>query len=85
MTEAQHQIGLLLGTERDWPRAFTEILRRLGPVDGADGTRHVINCDAVTIEPPDNGPGGKRVSPITTEILLSAIPVRLATIWDRMV
>jgi hypothetical protein len=51
MTEAQHQIGLLLGTERDWPRAFTEILRRLGPVNGADGTRHIINCDAVTIEP----------------------------------
>src|SRR5450432_809171 len=51
MADAQHRIGLLLGTEQDWPRAFTEILRRLGPVDGVGGTRHVITCDAVTIEP----------------------------------
>jgi hypothetical protein len=51
MADAQHRIGLLLGTEQDWPQAFTEILRRLGPVDSVGGTRHVITCDAVTIEP----------------------------------
>jgi hypothetical protein len=51
MTDAQHRIGLLLGTEQDWPAAFMEILRRLGPVDGAGGTRHVITADAVTIHP----------------------------------
>ncbi|MEP7023848.1 MAG: hypothetical protein ABJB47_08575 [Actinomycetota bacterium] len=51
MTDATHQIGLLLGTEQDWPEAFMQILRRLGPVDGVDGTRHVFGCDAVTIEP----------------------------------
>src|SRR3984885_12777718 len=51
MTDAQHRIGLLLGTERDWPAAFTEILRRLGPVGDAGGGRHVISADAVTIHP----------------------------------
>ena len=44
-------IGLLLGTEDDWPTAFEEILRRLGPVAGADGTSHVFDCERITIEP----------------------------------
>jgi hypothetical protein len=44
MTE--HLIGLLLGTEDDWPRAFEEILRRLGPVDG-----HRFATERITIEP----------------------------------
>jgi hypothetical protein len=44
-------IGLLLGTEEDWPRAFEEILRRLGPVAGPDGSRHEIGCERITIEP----------------------------------
>ena len=47
----RHLIGLLLGTEDDWPRAFEEILRRLGPVPGADGTRHAFDCERITIEP----------------------------------
>ena len=34
MTATRHLIGLLLGTEEDWPRAFEEILHRLGPVKG---------------------------------------------------
>jgi hypothetical protein len=42
---------LLLGTEEDWPRAFEEILRRLGPVPGTGGTRHVFDCERITIEP----------------------------------
>jgi len=51
MTSTNHLIGLLLGTEEDWPRAFEEILRRLGPVTGPDGTRHSFDCERVTIEP----------------------------------
>ncbi|HEV2371122.1 MAG TPA: hypothetical protein VGS19_03040 [Streptosporangiaceae bacterium] len=51
MTGTRHLIGLLLGTEEDWPSAFEEILRRLGPVAGADGARHTFDCERVTIEP----------------------------------
>ena len=50
-TSTRHLIGLLLGTEEDWPRAFEEILRRLGPVAGAGGARHVFDCERITIEP----------------------------------
>jgi hypothetical protein len=54
LTDTRHYlIGLLLGTEEDWPTAFEEILRRLGPVAGAGGTRHVFDCERVTIEPFD--------------------------------
>jgi len=47
----RHLIGLLLGTEEDWPVAFTEILRRLGPVTGPGGSRHEFDCERITIEP----------------------------------
>jgi hypothetical protein len=47
----RHLIGLLLGTEEDWPQAFEEILRRLGPVSGADGGKHVFDTERITIEP----------------------------------
>ena len=50
MTAARHLIGLLLGTEEDWPTAFEEILRRLGPVDTPQGT-HAFDCERITIEP----------------------------------
>ena len=53
MTSSQHLIGLLLGTEDDWPRAFEEILRRLGPVPGPGGTRYSFDCERITIEPFD--------------------------------
>ncbi len=46
----RHTIGLLLGTEDDWPSAFTEILRRLGPVEGPGGP-HAFDVDRITIEP----------------------------------
>ena len=46
----RHTIGLLLGTEDDWPSAFTEILRRLGPVDGPGGP-HAFDVERITIEP----------------------------------
>jgi hypothetical protein len=51
VTASRHLIGLLLGTEEDWPRAFEEILRRVGPVQGAGGTRHSFDCERITIEP----------------------------------
>ena len=44
-------IGLLLGTEDDWPTAFTEILRRLGPVKDPDGGEHAFDIERITIEP----------------------------------
>ena len=28
-----HLIGLLLGTEEDWPRAFEHLLSRVGPIE----------------------------------------------------
>jgi hypothetical protein len=51
MTSQRHLIGLLLGTEEDWPAAFEAILRRLGPVPGPDGSRHGFDCERITIEP----------------------------------
>ncbi len=51
MTTSRRLIGLLLGTEEDWPRAFEAILSRLGPVTAADGSRHEFDCERITIEP----------------------------------
>jgi len=42
-------IGLLLGTEEDWPAAFETILRRLGPVADAGE----FDVERITIEPFD--------------------------------
>jgi hypothetical protein len=47
----RHLIGLLLGTEEDWPRAFEEVVRRLGTVTGPDGRRHAFDTERITIEP----------------------------------
>jgi len=47
----RYLIGLLLGTEDDWPTAFTEILSRLGPVPGPDGGQHAFDTERITIEP----------------------------------
>ena len=51
MSEVEHLIGLLLGTEEDWPRAFETLLARLGPVTDAAGTTHRLRSNRVTIEP----------------------------------
>ena len=51
MTAVPHLIGLLLGTEEDWPRAFETVLGKLGPVRGPDGSQHVFGCERITIEP----------------------------------
>ena len=46
MVEVNHVIGMLLGTEDDWPRAYEALVRRLGTVDG-----HRVSTERVTIEP----------------------------------
>jgi len=44
--EIRHLIGLLLGTEDDWPTAFESIVRRMGSVG-----EHAFDVERVTIEP----------------------------------
>ena len=39
-----HLIGLLLGTEEDWPRAFETLLGRVGPVKHDGATHHVTHA-----------------------------------------
>ena len=51
MSDVEHLIGLLLGTEDDWPRAFETLLRRLGPVSDDAGDSHALRSVRVTIEP----------------------------------
>jgi hypothetical protein len=53
MTETTHQIGLLLGTEEDWPTAFETLVQRLGPIVDASGHRHRLETERITIEPFD--------------------------------
>jgi hypothetical protein len=48
-----HLIGLLLGTEDDWPTAFEQYLRRLKPQIRRDGQIHEVATERVTIEPFD--------------------------------
>ncbi len=52
-TAVRHLIGLLLGTEDDWPSAFEALVRRLGPVTDSSGTRHSFDVERITIEPFD--------------------------------
>jgi len=49
--EVRHLVGLLLGTEDDWPRAFEHLLTSLGPVADNAGRRHVFGTERLTIEP----------------------------------
>src|SRR6516162_7666607 len=51
--DSTHLIGLLLGTEEDWPTAFEAIIRRLGAVPDATGSMHNYDVERVTIEPFD--------------------------------
>jgi len=47
---SDHLIGLLLGAEQDWPRAFETVLGMVGPVK-TDGTVHTVSSERLTIEP----------------------------------
>ena len=51
--ETNHLIGLLLGTEEDWPTAFETLLGRLGPIKDASGTTHRVDVERITMEPFD--------------------------------
>jgi hypothetical protein len=51
MADVEHTIGLLLGTEDDWPRAYEALLRRVGAIQAADGKEHRVRSVRVTIEP----------------------------------
>ncbi|MCW2777369.1 MAG: hypothetical protein JWN17_1094 [Frankiales bacterium] len=53
MADAKHLLGLLLGTEEDWPRAFEHLVRRLDPALTVDGTTHRYDVERITIEPFD--------------------------------
>ena len=52
MSNQTHLIGLLLGTEEDWPRAFEHLLSRVGPIEHG-GTTHELTCERITNEPFD--------------------------------
>ena len=51
MADVEHTIGLLLGTEDDWPRAYEALLRRVGVVKDDAGRTHAMISERVTIEP----------------------------------
>jgi hypothetical protein len=51
VADVEHTIGLLLGTEDDWPRAYEALLRRVGVIGGPDGKSHRVRSERVTIEP----------------------------------
>src|SRR3954453_11758033 len=53
MSESAHLIGLLLGTEEDWPTAFESIVRRLGPVPDASGGSPRFDVERGPLEPFD--------------------------------
>ena len=45
-----HLIGLLLGAEEDWPRAFETVLGMVGPIEHG-GEKHTLSSERLTIEP----------------------------------
>jgi hypothetical protein len=48
----RHLIGLLLGTEEDWPRAFEHLLAQVGPIEHG-GEMHELTSERITNEPFD--------------------------------
>src|ERR1700722_17495374 len=53
MTSRDHTIGLLLGTEEDWPTAFETLVAPLGPVADSAGEPPRVQTERITIEPFD--------------------------------
>jgi hypothetical protein len=53
MSDTTHLVGLLLGTEQDWPTAFEAVMRSVGTVTDAMGTEHSYDVERMTIEPFD--------------------------------
>ena len=52
MSDRKHLIGLLLGTEEDWPRAFEHLLAQIGPIEQG-GETHELTTERITNEPFD--------------------------------
>src|SRR5687767_9654961 len=48
-----HTIGMLLGTEEDWPTTFEHLMRRLDPEITYEGTHNRFETKRITIEPFD--------------------------------
>jgi len=61
-----HLIGLLLGAEEDWPRAFESILDRVGPLT-VDGTTHTLTSERLRIEP------FRLTDPVRTELVIDRL------------
>jgi len=59
MTETRHLLGLLLGTEEDWPSAFESLVRRFDPALKVGGTTHRYDVERITIEPFDLRQGSR--------------------------
>jgi hypothetical protein len=53
MNDVTHRLGLLLGTENDWPSVFEGLIRQVGAVTDSAGTTHRFDVERVTIEPFD--------------------------------
>ena len=53
MTDSRHLIGLLLGTENDWPSVFEHLVRRTGRVEDGAGNGHTFDVERITVEPFD--------------------------------
>ena len=53
MDATTHLIGMLLGTEEDWPTAFETLVSRIGPIADASGTKHRLTTERITMEPFD--------------------------------
>ncbi len=62
-----HLIGLLLGAEEDWPRAFEELLAKVGPITGDDGVVHELTSERLSIEPFDLR------QPVRTELVIDRL------------
>ncbi|GAA5141138.1 hypothetical protein GCM10023340_02340 [Nocardioides marinquilinus] len=63
---SDHLIGLLLGAEQDWPRAFEEILRKVGPISTGE-TTHTVSSERLTIEP------FRLDDPVRTELVIDRL------------
>ncbi len=50
-TEVAHLVGLMLGTEDDWPRAYEALLALVSPVRDDAMREHVFATERLTIEP----------------------------------
>jgi hypothetical protein len=49
---SDHLIGLLLGTEEDWPTAYETLVSRVGPIS-AGGEKHTLRTERIVNEPFD--------------------------------